>query len=176
MPSRVLYFFQDVSHHWPQLSSAFTTWQTLAYRVRIVLACPGAVLSTISSLLPDQQNAVWPSSLPDRHIQVGWRYKFPDPLSADLCTLLMGACRNLKKSSEIHGYWQTGLVMKVGSVSVHFAYHNSTLDVIGRCRITHGSKQALNVTWCVLCQFCYVIEVLLSNCKGICPEVGRAWT
>lgn len=71
----------------------------------------------------------------------------------------------------MHAYWQTGMVLKVGNVFVRFARDSLTLDLIGRCKITHGSKQALNMTWFVLAQFYYVIEMLLRNYKGVCPEV-----
>jgi len=48
---------------------------------------------------------------------------------------------------------------------------DSTLDVIGRCKVTNGSKQALNMMWFVLAKFFYGIETLLMNFKGICPMV-----
>ena len=89
--------------------------------------------------------------------------------------LLIGACANLKPSCEMCSYWNSGAILKVGPVTVRISRDNTTLDVIGRCKITDGSKQALIMTWVVLAKYFYVNEALLMNYKGICPEVrGRA--
>ena len=85
--------------------------------------------------------------------------------------MLIGACANLKPSCEICAYWNSGVILKVGPVIVRMSRDDSTLDVIGRCKVTNGSKQALNMTWFVLAKFFYGIETLLMNFKGICPMV-----
>ena len=87
--------------------------------------------------------------------------------------LLIGACANLKPSCEMCSYWNSGAILKVGPVTVRISRDNTTLDVIGRCKITDGSKQALIMTWVVLAKYFYVNEALLMNYKGICPEVIR---
>lgn len=114
---------------------------------------------------------MWPSSLPESNIQVGWRYKFRDHVTVDCTKMLIGACANLKPSSEICAYWNSGVILKVGPVTVRMSRDDSTLDVIGRCKVTNGSKQALNMMWFVLAKFFYGIETLLMNFKGICPMV-----
>jgi len=70
-------------------------------------------------------------------------------------------------------YWNSGAILKVGPVTVRISRDNTTLDVIGRCKITDGSKQALIMTWIVLTKYFYVNETLLMNYKGICPEVSQ---
>lgn len=87
--------------------------------------------------------------------------------------MLVGACANLKPSCEICAYWNSGVILKVGPVTVRMSRDNSTLDVIGRCKVTNGSKQALNMMWFVLAKFFYCIETLLMNFKGICPTVSE---
>lgn len=119
-----------------------------------------------------QDTSVWPSSLPDSTIQVGWRYKFRDLVTVDCTKMLVGACANLKPSCEVCAYWNYGVILKVGPVTVRMSRENSTLDVIGRCKVTNGSKQALNMMWFVLAKFFYGIETLLMNFKGVCPMVS----
>lgn len=122
-----------------------------------------------------QDTTVWPESLAEGHIQIGWRYKFRDRVTADCVTpLFIGACTNLKPSCELCAYWNSGAILKIGPVNVRMSLDDSTMDVIGRCKITDGSKQALIMTWVVLAKYFYVIETLLSNYKGICPEVSVA--
>ncbi|XP_074610204.1 uncharacterized protein LOC141864376 isoform X2 [Acropora palmata] len=119
-----------------------------------------------------KDTTIWPESLAEGHIQVGWRYKFRDRPTADCVTpLFIGACANLKPSCELCAYWNSGAILKIGPVNVRMSLDDSTMDVIGRCKITDGSKQALIMTWVVLAKYFYVIETLLSNYKGICPEV-----
>ncbi|EDO29795.1 predicted protein [Nematostella vectensis] len=123
-------------------------------------------------LPPDSESPnVWPKAVPEGHIQVGWRFKFPDEVSAECSTLVIAACRNYKMNSELHGYWERGLILKVGDVLVKISREAAFLDVIGRCKITHGSKQALNMTWYNLAQFFYVADTLLSNYSGLSPEI-----
>jgi len=126
--------------------------------------------STNFSLLLKAPN-VWPAAVPEGHIQVGWRFKFPDEVSSKCATLIIGACRNYKMSSDIYCYCQRCLVLKVGDVMVKISHDGSYLDMIGRSRITHGSKQALNMTWFILAQFFYVTDMLLQNYSGLSPEV-----
>lgn len=123
--------------------------------------------------LPEElkDTTVWPSSPPDGTIQVGWRYKFRDLVTVDCTKMLIGACANLKPSCEVCAYWNSGVILKVGPVTVRMSRDNSTLDVIGRCKVTNGSKQALNMMWFVLAKFFYGIETLLMNFKGVCPMV-----
>lgn len=90
-----------------------------------------------------------------------------------IAPLLIGACANLKPSGELCCYWNSGAILKIGPVTVRISRDNATVDVIGRCKITDGSKQALIMTWVVLAKYFYVNETLLMNYKGISPEV---WT
>ena len=92
-------------------------------------------------------------------------------MTVECSTLFIGACSNLKPSCEICAYWNAGAILRVGHVTVRMSRDSATLDVIGRCKITNGSKQALNMTWFVLAKFFYVIETLMLNYKGLCPEV-----
>ena len=92
-------------------------------------------------------------------------------MTVDCTRMLVGACANLKPSCEICAYWNSGVILKVGPVTVRMSRDSSTLDVIGRCKVTNGSKQALNMMWFVLAKFFYCIETLLMNFKGICPTV-----
>ncbi|KAK3728436.1 hypothetical protein QZH41_009482, partial [Actinostola sp. cb2023] len=114
---------------------------------------------------------IWPSAVPEGHIQVGWRFKFPDEISSKCSTLIIGSCRNFKMSSDIYCYCQRCLVLKVGDVMVKISRDGSYLDMIGRSKITHGSKQALNMTWFILAQFFYVTDTLLQNYSGLSPEI-----
>lgn len=88
-----------------------------------------------------------------------------------IAPLLIGACANLKPSGELCCYWNSGAILKIGPVTVRISRDNATVDVIGRCKITDGSKQALIMTWVVLAKYFYVNETLLMNYKGISPEV-----
>lgn len=92
-------------------------------------------------------------------------------MTVDCTKMLIGACANLKPSCEVSAYWNSGVILKVGPVTVRMSRNNSTLDVIGRCKVTNGSKQALNMMWFVLAKFFYGIETLLMNFKGVCPMV-----
>ena len=105
---------------------------------------------------------------------MGWRYNFHDHVTVDsIAPLLIGACANLKPSCEILSYWNSGAILKVGPVTVKISRDNTTLNVIGRSKITDGSKQALIMTWIVLAKYFHVNETLLMNYKGTCPEVRK---
>lgn len=127
----------------------------------------------LSKLLAESEDTeIWPKSQTEGHIQVGWRYKFRDRVTVgSVMPLFIGACANLKPSCELCTYWNSGVILKIGPVIVRMSCDDTTVDMIGRCKITDGSKQALIMTWVVLAKYFYVFETLLTNYKGICPEV-----
>ena len=115
----------------------------------------------------------WLPQCPDTHIQIGWSFRFAKPISQHLFTYLISASTCARKSSETLSYWKCGTYLRVGEVNIAVMKSKDelSLEVKARSKIVKGTRQALNLGWCVLSRYLYVIQMILNTFPGLYFEI-----
>ncbi|XP_065674355.1 uncharacterized protein LOC101236161 isoform X3 [Hydra vulgaris] len=115
----------------------------------------------------------WLSTCPSSHVEVGWIFRFLSVKPPQLFLSLISACIPLKLQSQILGYWQTGSYIKVCDIVVNVSQCNekSSLQVLARVPLQHGSRHAVNRGWSCLAKYLYTIEKYLQSFNGIYYEI-----
>ena len=115
---------------------------------------------------------MWPKTAPSSTVSVQWDYQFQDGYCDDLTLCIQAACKNFKPSKTILGHWRNGLIVRLGDVDILMTSKSRVLQMIARCNVTNGTKQALNIAWSTLAQFIHITESYLSNFPGLYYRVS----